>query len=202
MNGGCSQICTNSVGSYNCSCNQPGYVLFDVDGRSGYTIQSPDDGNRAGDVYHLGHSCVRKYYIYKILPAWLLLTNGNVINCPHAWQQLIVLMNGNFDLNSFLSSVFRINRKIRRNLFYIYIYVIYVSQKGRNCSEPAVVNNAMLMTKRAMHRYMDKITYMCDLGYVKSRGEETFTCGSDGQWTPSQTTNLLECSGQWITSSN
>uniref|UniRef100_K1QDS6 Fibropellin-1 n=1 Tax=Magallana gigas TaxID=29159 RepID=K1QDS6_MAGGI len=122
-NGGCSQVCINSVGSYTCSCDQPGYVLFDVDGRSGYTIQSPDDGNRAGDVYHIGHSCVR-----------------------------------------------------------------------RNCSEPAVVNNAMLMTKRAMHRYMDKITYMCDLGYVKSRGEETFTCGSDGQWTPSQTTNLLECS--------
>ncbi|XP_065923868.1 uncharacterized protein [Magallana gigas] len=122
-NGGCSQICTNSVGSYTCSCDQPGYVLFDVDGRSGYTIQSPDDGNKAGDVYHLGHSCVR-----------------------------------------------------------------------RNCSEPAVVNNAMLMTKRAIHRYMDKITFMCDLGYVKSRGEETFTCGSDGQWTPSQTTNLLECS--------
>lgn len=119
---------------------------------------------------------------------------GNVINCPHAWQQFIVLMNSNIDRDSFLSSVFRINWKIKGT--YANFSVIFL-QKGRNCSEPAVVNNAMLMTKRAMHRYMDKITYMCDLGYVKSRGEETFTCGSDGQWTPSQTTNLLECSGQW-----
>ncbi|XP_061175426.1 uncharacterized protein LOC133184388 [Saccostrea echinata] len=122
-NGGCSQVCNNSPGSYSCSCNMTGYVLFDVNGRSGYTIQSPDTGSRSGDVYHLGHTCVR-----------------------------------------------------------------------RNCSEPAVVNNAMLMTKRAMHRYMDKISYMCDLGYVKTAGEEMFTCGANGEWTPSQTTSLLQCS--------
>jgi hypothetical protein len=38
-----------------------GYVLFDVNGRSGYFIQTSETGNRAGDVYRLGHSCVRKY---------------------------------------------------------------------------------------------------------------------------------------------
>lgn len=69
---------------------------------------------------------------------------------------------------------------------------------GNNCSEPADVSNAKLMTKRAMHRYMDKITYMCDLGYVKTRGEDTLTCGANGQWVPSQTTNMLECSGELI----
>ncbi|XP_062611525.1 uncharacterized protein LOC134273339 [Saccostrea cucullata] len=122
-NGGCTQGCTTSAGSYSCSCNVTGYVLFDVNGRSGYTIQSPDTGSRAGDVYHLGHTCVRI-----------------------------------------------------------------------NCSEPALVPNGMLMTKRAMHRYMDKISYMCDLGYVKTAGEEMFTCGANGEWTPSQTTSLLQCS--------
>ena len=61
-NGGCAQTCTNTVGSYTCSCTMAGYVLFDVNGRSGYFIQTSETGNMAGDVYRLGHSCVRKYW--------------------------------------------------------------------------------------------------------------------------------------------
>ena len=26
-NGGCAHVCTNSPGSYECSCNSPGYIL-------------------------------------------------------------------------------------------------------------------------------------------------------------------------------
>ena len=65
-NGGCTQVCTNNVGSYACSCDQTGYVLFDVDGKSGYFIQQPDTGNRTGDVYHIGHTCVREYTQYSL----------------------------------------------------------------------------------------------------------------------------------------
>lgn len=62
---------------------------------------------------------------------------------------------------------------------YVKFFVIFFL-KGRNCFEFFVVNNVMLMIKRVMYRYMDKIIYMCDLGYVKFRGEEIFICGLDG----------------------
>ena len=65
-NGGCTQVCTNNVGSYACSCDQTGYVLFDVNGKSGYFIQQFDTGNRTGDVYHIGHTCVREYTLYSL----------------------------------------------------------------------------------------------------------------------------------------
>lgn len=55
----CSDVCTNIEGSYQCSC-PAGYSLFVANGTQGHLIPPPEDGNYAGDVYQLNHTCVRK----------------------------------------------------------------------------------------------------------------------------------------------
>ena len=37
-----------------------------MNGKSGYFIQQFDTGNRTGDVYHIGHTCVREYTLYSL----------------------------------------------------------------------------------------------------------------------------------------
>lgn len=58
-NGGCSHNCTNSPGSYTCSC-PTGYLLYEEDGFQGFYIPQGETGIMEGDVYHINHTCVRK----------------------------------------------------------------------------------------------------------------------------------------------
>lgn len=55
---GCDQTCTDTMGSYTCSC-APGYALFVSSGTQGYSLARNEDGLRRGDVRRLNHSCVR-----------------------------------------------------------------------------------------------------------------------------------------------
>ncbi|ELU09516.1 hypothetical protein CAPTEDRAFT_115684, partial [Capitella teleta] len=65
-NGGCSQNCTNTVGSYECSCGD-GYELYIENGQGGYSIASGETGDVAGDVLHLNHSCIREFVLVNSL---------------------------------------------------------------------------------------------------------------------------------------
>lgn len=58
-NGGCDHICSNTKGSYKCDC-KPGYQLFTSDGMNAFYIPPEENGLVYGDVYYLGHSCIRK----------------------------------------------------------------------------------------------------------------------------------------------
>ncbi|XP_013402106.1 sushi, von Willebrand factor type A, EGF and pentraxin domain-containing protein 1-like, partial [Lingula anatina] len=56
---GCTQICNNELGSYNCSCNTTeGYVLYTTNGTEMYYIPDIETGLRKGDSYHINHTCV------------------------------------------------------------------------------------------------------------------------------------------------
>ena len=53
--------CTEDpAGGYTCSCAD-GYALFTVDGTAGFSIPEGEDGTRAGDLYRINHTCVRKF---------------------------------------------------------------------------------------------------------------------------------------------
>ncbi|KAK7452815.1 hypothetical protein BaRGS_00039699, partial [Batillaria attramentaria] len=55
---GCEQMCTDTMGSYTCSC-AAGFGLFISDGTQNYHLARNEDGTRRGDVRRLNHSCVR-----------------------------------------------------------------------------------------------------------------------------------------------
>ncbi|KAK7004859.1 fibropellin-1 [Biomphalaria glabrata] len=69
----CSQLCTNTVGGYNCKC-QPGYELYMYNGSNGYFIPTGETGLRAGDVYHINHTCV--LHVCEAVS----LSNGYILN--------------------------------------------------------------------------------------------------------------------------
>ena len=58
-NGGCDHKCTNSAGSFACSCDS-GYDLFTKDGTHGFRILESESGSRDGDVLRINKTCVRK----------------------------------------------------------------------------------------------------------------------------------------------
>ena len=59
-NGGCSDMCNNTVPGYYCTC-KPGYVLYTYNGTSGLTIPASETGLLYGDMYYINHTCVSKY---------------------------------------------------------------------------------------------------------------------------------------------
>ncbi|KAB7498637.1 Fibropellin-1 [Armadillidium nasatum] len=56
-NGGCDQRCSNTAGSFSCSC-APGYDLFTQNGTAGFNIEESETGQRDGDTYRLNKTCV------------------------------------------------------------------------------------------------------------------------------------------------
>ncbi len=56
---GCGQNCTNTPGSYLCSCDH-GYQLFQ-NGTNDVYVEDGESGLQAGDVYRINHTCVREY---------------------------------------------------------------------------------------------------------------------------------------------
>ena len=62
LNGGCGQKCDNNDGSYSCSCNETGYVLFTADHTSNYSIPAEETGLLPGDTFYINHTCVRMYH--------------------------------------------------------------------------------------------------------------------------------------------
>ena len=68
-NGGCSHTCINSDGGYSCTCKN-GYTLYTTNGTESLTIPPEETGKLDGDIYHLDHTCVRKYastFTFKVL---------------------------------------------------------------------------------------------------------------------------------------
>ena len=58
---GCDNMCENTDGSYNCTCTQPGTVLFTEDGQNGYYIKAGESGVEEGDLYRINHTCIREF---------------------------------------------------------------------------------------------------------------------------------------------
>ena len=79
LNGGCDQKCDNNDGSYSCSCNETGYVLFTADHTSNYSIPAEETGLLPGDTFYINHTCVRMYHaiIYYSLPNVFILKIKN-----------------------------------------------------------------------------------------------------------------------------
>ncbi|XP_055875332.1 uncharacterized protein LOC106069146 isoform X3 [Biomphalaria glabrata] len=56
----CHQQCTNLDGSYNCSCDD-GFDLYTANNTNGFILPAGEDGTKPGHVYHINHTCVRKF---------------------------------------------------------------------------------------------------------------------------------------------
>uniref|UniRef100_A0A2C9KKK6 Sushi, von Willebrand factor type A, EGF and pentraxin domain-containing protein 1 n=1 Tax=Biomphalaria glabrata TaxID=6526 RepID=A0A2C9KKK6_BIOGL len=70
----CHQQCTNLVGSYNCSCDD-GFDLYTANNTNGFILPAGEDGTKAGHVYHINHTCVRK-----LCDRPLAVINGTVLS--------------------------------------------------------------------------------------------------------------------------
>ncbi|XP_045207056.2 uncharacterized protein LOC123559381 [Mercenaria mercenaria] len=55
----CDHNCTNTPGSYECSCNA-GYNLYTSAGYNGFDLGNGEDGTKPWHTFHIGHSCVLK----------------------------------------------------------------------------------------------------------------------------------------------
>ena len=67
-NGGCSDSCRNTQGSYFCECPE-GYTLYTQNGTMGFIIPAAETGLRFSDTYYIDHTCVRKWEDFRLASA-------------------------------------------------------------------------------------------------------------------------------------
>lgn len=56
----CDQLCTNTQGSYECSC-MAGYELYKSAGFNDLELYDGENGNAPWHTFYIDHSCVCKY---------------------------------------------------------------------------------------------------------------------------------------------
>ncbi|OAF71501.1 hypothetical protein A3Q56_00717 [Intoshia linei] len=58
--GGCDEKCTNTMGSYTCSCTTISKVLYTSANLNGIPLGKNEDGTKPGDIPRINHSCINK----------------------------------------------------------------------------------------------------------------------------------------------
>ncbi|OAF71502.1 hypothetical protein A3Q56_00718, partial [Intoshia linei] len=59
-NGGCEEKCTNTLGSYTCSCTTTGKIIYSAANLNNIPLGTNEDGTKVGDIPRIQHSCIYK----------------------------------------------------------------------------------------------------------------------------------------------